>query len=151
VFLYASSMAVRPTAAPLPLLRDAATNTVNDWPALPSFPLGEGTPTGPGSAYVVARAALSINIAHVEKPAVKEASPEALIVERARVDSENVFVAGLMQAGPAVPPGQSVAFASCSDVAHVGHHVVAPSPDETSESDDECTEMYAKYGVVQTE
>ena len=150
MFLYASSMAVRPTAAPLPLLRDAATNTVNDWPALPSFPHGEGTPTGPGSAYVVARAALSINIAHVEKPAVKEASPEALIVERARVDSD-VSLAGLMQAGPAVPPGQSVAFACCSGVANVGHHVVAPSSDETSQSDDECTALYAKYGVVQTE
>jgi len=149
VLLYASSMAVRPTAAPLPLLRDAATNTVNDWPALPSFPLGEGTPTGPGSAYVVARAALSINIAHVEKPAVKEASPEALIVDR-RVDS-GVVAAGLTQAGPDVPPGQSVAVASFSGVACVGHHVKAPSPGETSESDDECTELYAKYGVVQTE
>ena len=113
-----------PTAAsPLPLQRDASTNTVNDYPALPHFALPSETETGPGSAYAVARAALQAFAgaqAQREPPAVS------------------------LRAPPELDEPDSSSSGEDRESTRAG----AEAKDDTSGSEDECAALYEKYGVA---
>ncbi len=156
------SWSAAPAAAALPLLKDAATNTVSDWPALPQFPPSFAlASTGPGSAYVVARAALdafacAAKQANVSKPEDCSSGDAATGCETSGYESSNDDAAPLppphrphatapaRNAGAAPAQGQSLAGA-----AGVPRSFVVPPDGSDSSSEDEHVELYRKYGVLQ--
>ena len=120
-----------PTAsAPLPLQRDACTNTVNDYPALPHFALPSETESGPGSAYAVARAAL-----------------QAFAGAQAQRDPPAEPQRGSRQRGSPPEPDEPDSSSSDGEDGQ-GTRAGAEARDDTSGSEDECAALYEKYGVA---
>ena len=150
-FLCASHFSMaRVAAVPLPLLCDAATNTVNDWPVPPHFPPFESAPTGPGSAYAVVAAALeAMNVAQAEATQPACGSPGAQGGREAPTgDSCSHATQTADTQGPSEPlalgnvhAGDAAGDEGVPRARRVAAHV-------DSSDDDEFEALYLKYGVT---
>ena len=139
----------RVAAVPLPLLCDAATNTVNDWPVPPHFPPFESAPTGPGSAYAVVAAALEALNAQAEATQPACESPGAQGGRKAPTgDSCSHATQTADTQGPAEPPAPEAVHTSTAagDEGVPRARRVAAHVDNFD--DDEFEALYLKYGVT---
>jgi hypothetical protein len=137
----------RVAAVPLPLLCDAATNTVNDWPLPPHFPPFESAPTGPGSAYAVVAAALEAMNASQEEATQPCESPGAQGGRSAQTADSCSHATQTATQGPAETPAHEAVHTGAA-VGDEGvpraRRVAAP----VDSSDDEFEALYHKYGVT---
>lgn len=149
-------MTTKPTAAPLPLLCDAASNTVTDWPLRGpqnyQFPPCATSLTGPGSSYAVARAALeALKAAHAEA-ALDDISSKAPEGDREKRRSDSCGCSQsstvVVTAGAVTPPAQAAAVVHGVSSSRVTR---GDTPGDAPCSDDECEALYRKYGLLQSE
>lgn len=138
--------------APLTLLCDAATNTVNEWPVPPHFPPCESAPTGPGSAYAVVHAALeAINAVQAEET---QPSFAGLGAQGARGtqpgDSCSHATQTAAPQGPAEPPVHGAVHdgAALVDEGVPRARRVVALGYSSSDEDESFQALYLKYGVT---